>query len=132
MIKKFTTIDTEIIELLGQATASSNVASELENYVKSANRELYLSYRGEVLVGCIGIEIVEEKGLEITHIATAKTHRFKRVGSDMIDYIRKVYSPSKVVAETDNDAVDFYKSYRFEIFSLGEKYPGVERFNCVL
>jgi ribosomal protein S18 acetylase RimI-like enzyme len=34
------------------------------------------------------------------------------------------------VAETDPDAVGFYERCGFTIISLGEKYPGVERFAC--
>ena len=37
---------------------------------------------------------------------------------------------TSIVAETDHEAVDFYRRYVFFITSLGEKYPGVERFLC--
>jgi hypothetical protein len=30
------------------------------------------------------------------------------------------------------NAVNFYRNIGFEITSLGEKYPGVERFQCIL
>lgn len=46
----------------------------------------------------------------------------------MIHFIASKY-PS-IVAETDDEAVDFYRRYGFFITSLGEKYPGVERFLC--
>jgi len=46
----------------------------------------------------------------------------------MINYIASKYS--SIVAETDYEAVDFYRRYGFVITSLGEKYPGVERFLC--
>ncbi len=46
----------------------------------------------------------------------------------MINYISDKYP--LIYAETDNDAVNFYWKYGFEITSLGEKYPGVERFLC--
>lgn len=35
-----------------------------------------------------------------------------------------------LVAETDADAVGFYRHSGFEVMSLGEKYPGTERFSC--
>jgi len=35
-------------------------------------------------------------------------------------------------AETDAEAVKFYKKMGFQIQSLGEKYPGIERFHCYL
>ena len=48
----------------------------------------------------------------------------------MIDKLIQIYSVKLVSAETDKDAVNFYKRYGFSIISLGEKYPGVERFYC--
>lgn len=39
--------------------------------------------------------------------------------------------PKRVIAETDDEAVDFYRNIGFEVHSLGEKYPGVERFRCI-
>jgi len=50
----------------------------------------------------------------------------------MIDFIKDKYTLLVIAAETDKDAVDFYKKYGFKALSLGEKYPGVERFACVL
>lgn len=46
----------------------------------------------------------------------------------MVNYFSNKYL--LIYTETDNDAVDFYRKYGFEITSLGEKYPGVERFLC--
>ena len=37
-----------------------------------------------------------------------------------------------IVAETDKDAVGFYSAIDFTITSLGENYPGVERFRVHL
>ncbi|WP_337993591.1 GNAT family N-acetyltransferase [Lysinibacillus sp. CNPSo 3705] len=62
------------------------------------------------------------------HIAVLADQRGKGIGSKMIHFIASKY-PS-IVAETDYEAVDFYRCYGFFITSLGEKYPGVERFLC--
>jgi hypothetical protein len=35
-----------------------------------------------------------------------------------------------VYAETDEEAADFYRNIGFTVESLGEKYPGIERFKC--
>ena len=37
-----------------------------------------------------------------------------------------------LVAETDADAIGFYQCCGFAVESLGELYPGVERFRCTL
>ena len=38
----------------------------------------------------------------------------------------------QLTAETDADAVGFYQRCGFEVESLGELYPGAERFRCTL
>lgn len=35
-----------------------------------------------------------------------------------------------MTAETDAEAAGFYRACGFQVRSLGEKYPGVERFAC--
>ena len=50
----------------------------------------------------------------------------------MIDHLRSRYPGCCFIAETDRDAVDFYRSCGFTIESLGEKYPRIERFLCTL
>ena len=49
----------------------------------------------------------------------------------MILEIMTLEKPERVVAETDEEAVDFYRSLGFVVHSLGEQYPGIERFRCV-
>jgi hypothetical protein len=48
----------------------------------------------------------------------------------MIKFICEQHDLHLLFAETDMDTVQFYKKYGSKIFSLGEKFPGVERFRC--
>ena len=57
---------------------------------------------------------------------------FITYGSKMISFIKVKHPVPFVIAETDKEAVIFYENYGFKITSLGEKYPGVERFQCIL
>ena len=50
----------------------------------------------------------------------------------MIKRVCSEFSLTRVTAETDKDAVGFYRSCGFEVESLGELYPGIERFRCKL
>jgi len=50
----------------------------------------------------------------------------------MIDELVRREAAAEVTAETDRDAVEFYRKYGFSIRSLGEKYAGVKRFVCTL
>ena len=69
---------------------------------------------------------------EIKHIAVSPKQRGDGVGRAMIDFIIDTYSSCTIIAETDKDAVNFYQTLGFKITSLGETYPGVERFQCLL
>ena len=122
------TIPPSIRKLLSFATSEIKVDQEYENYLNSLNRQLYsFELEGEI-VGCIGIEFSSIIECEIKHIAVSSVQRGKGIGSKMINYITEQYPI--ISAETDNDAVGFYRDFGFDITSLGEKYPDVERFLC--
>ncbi|MGM7681328.1 GNAT family N-acetyltransferase [Cytobacillus sp. Hm23] len=125
-------IQPSIRELLSYATSIENVDREYELYFLSPVRRLYGYDFEDNVIGCIGIEFLGSKSGEIKHIAVSTKHRGEGIGSKMISFIRDKHSLSVIYAETDKDAVNFYKNYGFNIISLGEKYPGVERFQCIL
>nr|WP_237417512.1 GNAT family N-acetyltransferase [Halobacillus litoralis] len=118
--------------LLSFATSERNIIQEYNLYMKSPTRKLYCYYLADEVVGCIGIELFTQRRCEIKHIAVSTKYRNNNVGTKMINFILEKYLFETVLAETDSEAVNFYKNYGFEITSLGEKYPGVERFRCTL
>ncbi|MCM3588365.1 GNAT family N-acetyltransferase [Mesobacillus maritimus] len=129
-MKTITTIKIHpsIRELLAFTTSGFMVDEEYEKYLKITNRKLYAYESQGKFVGCIGIEIVGFNECVIKHIAVSPEQRGKGIGSKMIQSLSEQYP--FISAETDIEAVDFYRKYGFAITSLGEKYPGVERFLC--
>lgn len=124
------TIQPEVKTLLSYAT--SKVDSEYHLYIECPERVLYGYFIEQKIVGCIGIAKIESKQCELKHIAVSPAYRDKGIGREMVQYIKDHYSLSSICAETDQDAVNFYKNIGFQITSLGEKYPGVERFACLM
>lgn len=124
------TIQPEVKTLLSYAT--SKVDSEYHLYIECPERVLYAYFIEQNIVGCIGIAKKDQKQCELKHIAVSPAYRDKGIGREMIQYIKDHYSFSSICAETDKDAVNFYKNIGFQITSLGEKYPGVERFACLM
>ncbi|WP_042477770.1 GNAT family N-acetyltransferase [Bacillus ndiopicus] len=125
-------IQPNLRKLLSFATSEENIEREYELYMESPVRALYGYYLEDEIVGCIGVEFLGHECCEIKHIAVAPNYREKGMGREMIDFIKDKYSLSVISAETDKDAVNFYKNCGFKIKSLGEKHPGVERFECTL
>lgn len=119
-----------IRELLTYATSASKIDDEYMLCQQHDNRKLYGYKLNKKFIGCIGIELTAENSCEIKQIAVSPFERGRGIGKRMIDFICEKHAVSLISAETDLDAVNFYKKSGFTITSLGEKYPGVERFWC--
>jgi ribosomal protein S18 acetylase RimI-like enzyme len=119
-----------IRELFSYATAMENVNHELARYIDSSNRKLYEYHLVDEIVGFVGVEVITLEHYEIKHIAVLPNLRGQSIGSKMVKFVWKKYGLSFISAETDCDAVEFYRKYGFKVITLGEKYPGVKRFRC--
>jgi GNAT superfamily N-acetyltransferase len=83
-------------------------------------------------VGVIGYS-VGESAVTLLHVAAAPHARNAGVGTQLLNAVRRaVPAGLPIVAETDQDAVGFYAANNFAVTSLGEKYPGVQRFRVHL
>lgn len=124
-------INLSIKNLLSYAMSNNGIIQEYDKYICSTNRKLYGIFSENICIGCIGIEFLSLNNCEIKHIAVSPSQRGRKVASEMVDFVCQQHSLDIISAETDKDAVGFYKKYGFTITSLGEKYPGVERFQCI-
>ncbi|MFR9710227.1 GNAT family N-acetyltransferase [Paenibacillus sp. MB22_1] len=125
---------TEVFLLLAECMWPDNerIFQELNKYKADDTKVLYGRLVNNELIGLIGLFQFSTMEVELKHIAIRSDYRKQGIGREMIyEYFNK-NDISKMVAETDNDAVNFYRNIGFEITSLGEKYPGVERFQCIL
>ena len=84
--------------------------------------------------GVVVISFAEQNKAEIIGIAVAVSFRNQGVASYMIKQITEKYSLMYISAETDNDAVGFYRNNGFYITEFLEVYDGetVTRYRCEL
>lgn len=68
--------------------------------------------------------------MEILAISVDPPYRGQGIGRELLQALIRTHDPLRIVAETDVDAVAFYRRCGFSIRSLGEKYPGVVRYRC--
>lgn len=87
---------------------------------------------GTNIAGIIILRRMSPAGYEIMSIAVDTPYRGRGIGSDLITLSAGELSCHELCAETDDDAVEFYRKSGFDIISLGEKYPGVVRYLCKL
>lgn len=103
----------------------------IESYKNEPAREIMGYYLDNALIGLAGFWINDNNTLELKHIAVDPEEQGLGYGRGIILEILDLKSPQAIVAETDEDAINFYRSIGFTIESLGEKFPGVERFKCI-
>ena len=77
---------------------------------------------------------MNQRKVEIVGIAVDLSARGNGIGSYMINQVVNDYSLTSVYAETDNDAVEFYRKNGFDIVEFSEDYGGetVIRYKCEL
>lgn len=127
-----------IKELLSECmwTADEELDEKIEQvlaaYVADNSTELLGCFEKGGVIGIIGIMRHSRKEAEIRHLAVQEQWRGKGIGRKMIEEISRSAVYDQITAETDHDAVGFYRKSGFAVKSLGEKYPGVERFICSL
>ena len=106
------------------------IHQESQLYQTSEEREWYGLMQNDSFAGLVGINR-EDRDIVIKHIAVHPNYRLQGIGSELIQAVKGISKSKSIVAETDHEAVHFYEKNGFSITSLGEKYPGVERFLCI-
>lgn len=125
----------QVKQLLSYAVGSADdekLSKILEQVYSQRDSKLYVFIDNDgSALGIVGLK-GEGAYAEILHIALDEHKRNCGNGRKIIDELFELENLTELTAETDHDAVEFYRRYGFEIHSLGEKYPGVERFHCRL
>jgi ribosomal protein S18 acetylase RimI-like enzyme len=107
------------------------IENEIKLYQSEPALELYGHEEDDEILGVVGFIMHPNQTLELKHIAVKPEERSKGYGRGLILQLLELKQPAIIEAETDEDSVDFYRNVGFSIVSLGEKYPGVERFKCI-
>jgi ribosomal protein S18 acetylase RimI-like enzyme len=123
----------EVRDLLAECMwpDDGRINNEFLHYMNADSRILFGKIINNVLVGLIGFTFLSAYQIELRHIAVKQGYRNQGLGKGMLTDILEERKLIEIVAETDKNAVNFYRRTGFHITSLGEKYPGVERFHCV-
>ena len=101
-----------------------------DRYATQGNWRLMGVELNGALTGCVGVELLDGGSGQVRHISVQPEEQRKGIGRAMLDHIRDHFQLENVTAVTDSDAVGFWLRCGFNVESLGEQYPGVERFNC--
>jgi ribosomal protein S18 acetylase RimI-like enzyme len=119
---------------LATGGGQDRVDEAVRRYRDDPNAQLLVAMLANETVGLAGYTVATDAAeVELLHVATASHVRRSGVGRRLLAEVRRA-APSglPVVAETDDAAVLFYSAVGFTVTSLGEKYPGVQRYRVKL
>ncbi|QYA43361.1 GNAT family N-acetyltransferase [Macrococcoides bohemicum] len=120
-------INQELTDLIQLAVRSKSVNELLADAITCNDAKCYVYVDENNFIGIITINVQDDKCV-ITSLAVDETYQGRGIGKKLINHIKDKYN--YIVAETDDEAITFYRKQGFVIESLGEIYPGVNRYLC--
>ena len=107
---------------------------KVDKFLSDNSIKIFACLHGNEVKGVIVVSFTEQYNIEIIGIAVNVTARHLGIGSYMINKLIDDYSLVSVYAETDNDAVEFYRKNGFKITEFSNTFDGetVIRYNCEL
>lgn len=106
------------------------LSSTVHEYQSNRNLEIYGYIVEQEVIAAIGIEH-SESIVYIRHLSVHPDYRGLGYGRGLLMELIDWKKPEHLIADTDEEAVEFYRSVGFSISSLGELFPGAEQFRCV-
>ncbi|HCS74324.1 MAG TPA: hypothetical protein DIW17_10670 [Clostridiales bacterium] len=123
--------NSDIIKIISYSVyecSPERAAIKAKAYKNDETQDIYAWVENGDILGVCGI-IVHRNKIEITNISVSENNRHRGIGSSMITALQEKYE-MVIEAETDDDAVDFYRKCGFETNDFQKQ--GFRRWNCIL
>lgn len=107
---------------------------QIASYLQDESIKIFACCDNDIIKGIIVILFFEYNQAEILGIAVDTSERGRGIGSYMINTIKDTYALKVINAETDDDAVGFYKKFGFETTRIVKEYDEQKyiRYKCRL
>ena len=103
----------------------------MEEFYAEEGRTIFVAVKDGKAIGIIGMVHGNRARGVIAHLAVHPDTRRQGIGRRLIDNAVAALGLKDIEAETDQDAVGFYRACGFETREIESQYPGVQRFRCV-
>jgi len=114
---------------LSMGNPTGDIIQKILNTYNTATHHLIGAFVEHNLIGMIGITIQDEK-IIINHLAILDEYRTNGFGKRLICYIVDNFPPHRITAETDQEAVGFYRALGFGCTAFDGPYG--QRYKCEL
>ncbi len=107
---------------------------QIDTFLNNNSVKIFACLYGDKIKGIIVVSFIEQHKIEIMGIAVDVSARHQGIGSYMISKLTNDYGLLSVYAETDGDAVGFYRKCGFSITKFAKIYNGETfiRYKCEL
>jgi N-acetylglutamate synthase-like GNAT family acetyltransferase len=119
-----------IRRVLGLSHGSTEALEEACAHYRAAEWTIIGWREGEEILACAGAETLSSDTIGIRSIAVAPAWRNLGLGRKLIDALAERADAKRVVAETDDDAVGFYRRCGFAVADASPRF-GRARYWCV-
>ena len=120
-----------VLDVLRQSHGSVAALEEARAHYRSGDWP-FIGWRdGDEIVACAGAELHPDATVGIRSIAVEPGWRNRGLARALIDARAERMNADRVVAETDDSAVGFYRSCGFTVEEVAPKF-GQRRYWCVL
>ena len=105
---------------------------KIEGFLRDDATKVFACLCGDEKKGMVVLSLFPQGCAELVGIAVEQSVRVQRIGTFMIQQVREMCSLQTVFAETDDDAVEFYRKNGFSVEKREETYDGqiVVRYQC--
>ena len=131
-IKDIISSNCEFLEMLKYShynPTTEKLNKIIEKYTEDKSIYCFGSFVYSKMIGFIVVKHVDNSRYEIIDIAITPEYRKLGIASKLIDYVIENFNIQILYAETDDDAVDFYKKYGFAT-NLINKIEETNRYEC--
>lgn len=106
----------------------------INDYFSDKNTKIFISLNEEHIVGMLVLTPNGDNTVEIIGIAVHESFQKQGIGNFMIRESAKRMNIHRLLAETDDDAIGFYKNIGFDITKEVKHYENgsVDRYHCLL
>lgn len=126
----------ELLDILAECVfnpTKERLKIRAERYMSNFHTSIYALKKDDMYIGIVVLDISNSKQIEILDFAVKKDLQKKGTGRKLINFCVGAFKSDSIIAETDDDAVGFYRKIGFSVKALGDKYDaGINRYLCTL
>ncbi len=124
--------ENRIYELLAPSVynpTEERLLNRARKYQEDGNTNIYAYKENNQHKGVVVFKILDNSAT-ILDIAVKPEYQGQGIGSKLIDFIFNSFNAQNITAETDDEAIEFYKKYGFTVADTKVKFD-TKRYTCV-